>query len=244
MRRRNKKPDAKPRAKRATSRPRRRTKRRPSDVPNRITRQSDLARFLHARFRDRIKLAINPPTLDDWRAGLRLKPVFGKGGVPIKPPTFPNKDKSGIGWDVAECIAWVEKWIVPAHERKAGDAPPGEYVDFATTKQSYELRRMKREEDIADGNWRDVAVVNQGLDKLGLDINQAITDHEEGEALSALVARAREIAGITPAQLEQIALAAREVTRASADALRESIVRALLGAKPPAVNGHAKEGAA
>ena len=102
-------------------------------IPNRITRQSALAQFLHNYFRGQLAgIEIKSQTLNDWRNGERLKWTMVEGNR-TWPVPFPGRDKSGIGWDPRECIAWIKKWIVPHHTAPGpggGDMLGNEDIDY------------------------------------------------------------------------------------------------------------------
>jgi len=208
-------------------------------IPDRIARQSDLASFLHEYFRGRLAMKIDATTLDQWRHRLRLEPLFidldGTGLKWVKPPKFPEKTAAGNYWDTHECIEWVERWIIPAKGLKDGksDLPGMGGIDFTSAKEEHELWKMQRERDIADGQFKSVALFNQVTDRLGLAINQSLTAHMEKNPEKQLIERLKGIVPIGNLEnfLPQIEAAFREVCRASADALRNAIGEALTGGK-------------
>lgn len=191
-------------------------------VPPRIGSQKDLAVFLQDYFRNRLKLTINPQTIDDWRGGQRLKPVFIEGKW-TKPPKFPEKMGSGF-WDTHECIEWVESWIVPVHSVGAGGTGelPGVAVDFDSAKQEHELWKMRREREIADGEYKSVKLFNGHLDRLGEMVNGSFNtmERELTRALHAALAGL----GLAEASTRAMQDTATGAVRSSMDAMRALFV--------------------
>jgi hypothetical protein len=80
-----------------------------------VASQTQLAHHLQAHFHGRISIFINEPTVQQWRKGMRLRPVNGR-----KPPPFPARNHKGNHWLLSECVAWVDRWIVPHHPHGGG----------------------------------------------------------------------------------------------------------------------------
>lgn len=199
-------------------------------IPNRLGSQSHVAGFLHQYFGHRISITIDTRLISNWRRGERLKAIFVEGKL-VRPPPFPNKNKSGFFWDVHECIEWVEKWIVPAYPRTPGEAPPepSDEIngDYHAQKQSHELWKMRRERQIADGEFKSAEEFRRDLILIGQAINNALGESCE-VTLSASIEAA--INAIAPTEIWKAKLfqAVQSGCRSAADLLRDKIRKALV----------------
>lgn len=202
-------------------------------LPSYAESATDLARLLDAYFRERISINIKPTLVGQWRKGLKVGEVFVDGKKVI-PPSLP-KNKSGNRFEVQPCIEWVEKWIVPqwgvADKSTGVVAMPGTAAHYDDLKKGYELRRLQRDEDIANGKFKSVEVFNQHLTAFGLAVNRALNEGEK--ALKKRILDELETLTAESAKKELIDDAIGRGVRAAIDALRAGVAKAVTEAQEP-----------
>jgi len=113
-------------------------------------------------------------------------------------------------------------------------AMPGTAAHYDDLKKGYELRRLQRDEDIANGKFKSVEVFNQHLTAFGLAVNRALNEGEKAlkkrilDELENLTAESAE-----SAKKELIDDAIGRGVRAAIDALRAGVAKAVTEAQEP-----------
>lgn len=200
-------------------------------IASRVANQAGLAGELNKYFHGLICKDVQQSNVSQWMRGNRDELGWTMvDGVKTIPPALMCKVDSGY-YDPRAAVEWFSKWLLPQKKWRIKD---GNELDLSHEEkmQRFAERKAQREENIAEGLYRPVAVFNQHLVALGQCVNRALNGAEAIIKKAILLELSRvqspqSTVGEQPTSNEMIEQAVAEGVRAGIDQVRERVAEGL-----------------